>query len=143
MRHQFEEALDERLAPIAAKYPDLKIRKTIVAGNAVETLTRASRDHDMVVVGSCGRGGFTGLLFNSTSQGLLQHSVSPVYVVPRKFVETEAARAEATPAETVQAASIDELVKEVPVDRAGEDVEREIESNIDPQAAAYRDRRND
>lgn len=136
VRHQFEEALDERLAPIAAKYPDLKIRKTIVAGNAVETLTRASRDHDMVVVGSCGRGGFTGLLFNSTSQGLLQHSVSPVYVVPRKFVETEAARAEATPAETVQAASIDELVKEVPVDRAGEDVEREIESNIDPQAAA-------
>lgn len=50
VRHQFEEALDERLAPIAAKYPDLKIRKTIVAGNAVETLTRASRDHDMVVV---------------------------------------------------------------------------------------------
>ncbi len=84
-----------------------------------------------------------GLLFNSTSKGLLQHSVSPVYVVPRKFVETEAARAEAMPAETVQAASIDELVKEVPDDRAGEDVEREIESNIDPQAADYRDRRND
>lgn len=143
VRHQFEEALDERLAPITAKYPDLKIRKTIVAGNAVETLTRASRDHDMVVVGSCGRGGFTGLLFNSTSQGLLQHSVSPVYVVPRKFVETEASRAAAEPDQDVQTASIDELVKEVPVDRAGEDVEREIESNIDPQAAAYRDRRND
>ncbi len=109
----------------------------------METLTRASRDHDRVVVGSCGRGGFTGLLFNSTSQGLLKQSVSPLYVVPRKFVETDAARAEAMPAETVQAASIDELVKEVPVDRAGEDVEREIESNIDPQAADYRDRRND
>ena len=143
VRHQFEEALDERLAPITAKYPDLKIRKTIVAGNAVETLTRASRDHDMVVVGSCGRGGFTGLLFNSTSQGLLQHSVSPVYVVPRKFVEPEASRAAAEPDQDVQTASIDELVKEVPGDRAGEDVEREIESNIDPQAAAYRDRRND
>ena len=42
VRHQFEEALDERLAPITAKYPDLKIRKTIVAGNAVETLTRST-----------------------------------------------------------------------------------------------------
>ncbi len=63
--------------------------------------------------------------------------------LPRNSEETEAARAAAMPAETVQAASIDDLVKEGPVDRAGDDGERELESNIDPQAAAYRDRRND
>ncbi|MDE5641674.1 MAG: universal stress protein, partial [Bifidobacterium castoris] len=92
VRGRFEDELGARLKPILAKYPELNVRENIVAGNAVETLTKASRDHDVVVVGSCGRGGFTGLLFNSTSQGLLQHSVSPVLVVPRKFVEAEEQR---------------------------------------------------
>lgn len=142
VKAKFEQSLNERLAPIEAEYPDLKICKNIVAGNAVETLTRASRDHDLVVVGSCGRGGFTGLLFNSTSQGLLQHSVSPVLVVPRKFVESESARLKETAApeqEIVEVTSLDELVQEMPVDRATEDVERQLEIKIDPQAAQYQD----
>ncbi len=134
VRGKFEDELDARLKPILAEYPELNVHKNIVAGNAVETLTKASHDHDIVVVGSCGRGGFTGLLFNSTSQGLLQHSVSPVLVVPRKFVEAEEQRAERTATVT-----LDELVTEVPVDRADEDVERQIEIKIDPQAADYHD----
>ncbi|KFI65325.1 universal stress protein [Bifidobacterium cuniculi] len=132
VKAKVEGALDGRLDVVETHYPDLKIRKTIVTGNAVETLTRASRDHDIVVVGSCGRGGLSGLLFNSTSQGLLQHSVSPVLVVPRKFVEAEAARGE-------QATALDELVEEMPVTRAAADVEQEIEVNIDPNAADYDD----
>ena len=40
----------------------------MVPGNAVQALTKASYDHDVVVVGSRGRGGFTGLLLGSTSQ---------------------------------------------------------------------------
>lgn len=132
VKAKVEGALDGRLDVVETHYPDLKIRKTIVTGNAVETLTRASRDHDIVVVGSCGRGGLSGLLFNSTSQGLLQHSVSPVLVVPRKFVEAEAARGE-------QATALDELVEEMPVTRATADVEQEIEVNIDPNAADYDD----
>lgn len=138
VRGKFEDELDARLKPILAEYPELNVRKNIVAGNAVETLTKASRDHDIVVVGSCGRGGFTGLLFNSTSQGLLQHSVSPVLVVPRKFVEAEEQRAEQTDERTATV-TLDELVTEVPVDRADEDVERQIEIKIDPQAADYHD----
>lgn len=138
VRGKFEDELDARLKPILAKYPELNVRKNIVAGNAVETLTKASLDHDIVVVGSCGRGGFTGLLFNSTSQGLLQHSVSPVLVVPRKFVEAEEQRAERE-GEPTATVTLDELVTEVPVDRADEDVERQIEIKIDPKAADYHD----
>lgn len=133
VKGRFEEALDERLAPIMKRYPDLKVRKTIVAANAVQTLTRASHDHDIVVVGSCGRGGFTGLLFNSTSQGLLQHSVSPVYVVPRRFVEAEASRTEQQSAQP--RVDLEEVVQEMPVDRATEAVERQLEISIDPEAA--------
>lgn len=142
VRGRFEDELSARLKPILAKYPELNVRGNIVAGNAVETLTKASRDHDVVVVGSCGRGGFTGLLFNSTSQGLLQHSVSPVLVVPRKFVEAEEQRTEKEGEPTVTI-TLDELVTEVPVDRADEDVEREIEIKIDPNAADYQGDKQD
>lgn len=125
---KYMEALDARLAPIEEKYPDLTIHKSLVPGNPVRTLSRASRDHDIVVVGSCGRGGLTGLLLNSTSQGLLQHSVAPVYVVPRRYVESQAARKE-----TDEAVEIDELIKEMPVERAGDEVVEKIEATIDPQ----------
>ena len=114
VRGKFEDELDARLKPILAEYPELNVRKNIVAGNAVETLTKASRDHDIVVVGSCG------------------------LVVPRKFVEAEEQRAEQTDERTATV-TLDELVTEVPVDRADEDVERQIEIKIDPQAADYHD----
>ena len=69
----------------------------MVPGNAVQALTKASYDHDVVVVGSRGRGGFTGLLLGSTSQGLIQHAVGPVYVVPRKYVEAAESRLDTVP----------------------------------------------
>lgn len=125
---------DARIAPIEKRFPDLKIRRSLIPGSPVEALTKASHDHDIVVVGSCGRGGLAGILFNSTSQGLLQHSVSPVYVVPRKYVEAEAARAEAQPAdkEQLKVVSLDELVREVPVEKATDEVVHDIEVKIDP-----------
>ena len=75
----FKEDLDVRVSPILEKYPNLKLNKSVVPGSAVDALTKASHTHDVVVVGSRGRGGFTGLLFGSTSQGLLQHAVNPVW----------------------------------------------------------------
>ncbi|MDO4913772.1 MAG: universal stress protein [Bifidobacteriaceae bacterium] len=83
----YHEDLDNRIKPLLEKYPDLSVNTSIVPGSVVNALTTASFDHDVVVVGSRGRGGFTGLLFGSISQGLIQHSTAPVYVVPRKYVE--------------------------------------------------------
>ena len=93
----FMEDLEVRIKPIEESYPDLKITRTVVPGNAVQALTKASYDHDVVVVGSRGRGGFTGLLLGSTSQGLIQHAVGPVYVVPRKYVEAAESRLDTVP----------------------------------------------
>ncbi len=50
-----------------------------VAGTLLE---RAEEGADMVVVGSRGHGGFTGLLLGSVSQQVIQHAPCPVVVVP-------------------------------------------------------------
>ena len=93
----YKDDLEVRIKPLQESHPDLKINKQIVSGPAVSALTKASYDHDVVVVGSRGRGGFTGLLLGSTSQGLLQHAVGPVYVVPRKYVEAAESRLDTVP----------------------------------------------
>ena len=64
----YKEDLEVRIKPLQEAHPDLKINKQIVSGPAVSALTKASFDHDVVVVGSRGRGGFTGLLLGSTSR---------------------------------------------------------------------------
>ena len=126
--------LNTRIAPLMKTYPDLRINKTVVPGSAVEALTQASKTHDVVVVGSRGRGGFTGLLLGSTSQGLLQHAVSPVYVVPRKYVEAEESglKAAADAAESTDVAEITG-VERISVDMAKPEQLADLESTIDPE----------
>lgn len=128
--------LNVRVSPILDKHPDLKLNKSVVPGPAVDALTKASRDHDVVVVGSRGRGGFTGLLFGSTSQGLLQHAVNPVYVVPRKYVEAAETRLDTVPSSPAEipVKPIDDIsgVEEVSVPTADSGQARDIESVIDP-----------
>lgn len=52
-----------------------------VRGTPGFALIEASRDVDLVVVGSRGRGGFKGLLLGSTSAELASHSHAPVAVI--------------------------------------------------------------
>lgn len=54
----------------------------IVAGSPADALVRAATDADLLVVGSRGHGGFTGLLLGSVSQQCVQHARCPVTVVP-------------------------------------------------------------
>jgi nucleotide-binding universal stress UspA family protein len=132
----FTEDLDKRVAPIAEQYPDLKITKKVIPGSAVDAILKESSEDDVIVVGSRGRGGFTGLILGSTSQGLIQHATSPVYVVPRRFVEASELNAvKATEAQPVASKSIDDIsgVQEVKVPEVGQEVASAIDSKIDPE----------
>ncbi|KAA8818068.1 universal stress protein [Bifidobacterium rousetti] len=133
----YMEDLETRVKPLEEQYPDLAIRKRIVPGSAVDTLTKASFDHDVVVVGSRGRGGFTGLLLGSTSQGLIQHAAGPVYVVPRKYVEAAESRLNTVPSSPAEVPPkpLDDIsgVEEIPVPKAEPEVANEIEKTIDPE----------
>ncbi len=75
--------LAESLAAYRDKYPMVKVRASVAEGRASTRLIKMSKTASLVVVGSRGRGGVTGLLMGSVSQSLLHHADSPVAIVRR------------------------------------------------------------
>lgn len=67
-------------ADIKAQYPEVQVELRIVDSSASQALIDASIDAGLVVVGSRGRGGFTGLLLGSTSKRVLREAHCPVVV---------------------------------------------------------------
>ena len=78
-RHEVEDVLGSQ--PAVAVMPEGTV------GLAAEELLRASKGADLLVVGSRGRGGFSGLLLGSVSQQVVHHAECPVVVV-RVSVDT-------------------------------------------------------
>jgi len=63
-----------------SKPPSVKVRA--VNGFPAQELIEASRDADLLVVGSRGGGGFARLLLGSISDQVVHHAYCPVVVVP-------------------------------------------------------------
>ncbi|MER6163151.1 universal stress protein [Streptomyces violaceorubidus] len=76
-----ERLLAETLSGMRTWYPDVRVEHSTVHGPARPALIEASRTARLTVVGSRGRGGFTGLLLGSVSQAVVHHAHSPVAVV--------------------------------------------------------------
>jgi len=62
----------------------VEVKVVVLDGTGAELLTEFSKNADLVVLGSRGRGGFAGLLLGSTSQAVLHHSACPVLVINRR-----------------------------------------------------------
>jgi nucleotide-binding universal stress UspA family protein len=61
---------------------DVPVKQRVVMSHAVIALRQAAENADLLVVGTRGRGGFTGLLLGSTSRECAQHAPCPVVIVP-------------------------------------------------------------
>ncbi len=67
-----------------AESSGVEVTPVLVQGAAAATLLEAAKGADMLVVGSRGHGGFTGLLLGSVSQHVIHHAPCPAVVVPPK-----------------------------------------------------------
>lgn len=73
--------LSKTTTALQADHPELDIDFTIRVGLPVGTLAEESAKASLMVLGSRGLGGFSGILAGSTSAGLVTHGHCPVVVV--------------------------------------------------------------
>jgi nucleotide-binding universal stress UspA family protein len=78
--------LETELAGWEQKYPDVPVRMRVLRGRPAPKLLRyatmdGNQPTQLLVVGSRGRGGFTGLLLGSTSQAVMTHASCSVAIV--------------------------------------------------------------
>ncbi|MQA06662.1 MAG: universal stress protein, partial [Streptosporangiales bacterium] len=81
LRHEAEGFVGEAIALARSTAPDVAITGDIVTGSAVPTLVDESHHAELVVVGSRGLGGFSGLLVGSVGVGTAAHASCPVVIV--------------------------------------------------------------
>jgi nucleotide-binding universal stress UspA family protein len=72
---------DQVLARLDGPHPE-SVTVKAVHGFPVEELINASKDADMIVLGSRGVGGFTRMVMGSTAGQVVQHAHCPVLIVP-------------------------------------------------------------
>jgi nucleotide-binding universal stress UspA family protein len=79
MEPKANEALAERLAGWRERYPDVRVRRVVVAGRPAQHLIELASTAQLVVVGSHG-GEFRGLQVGSVSSAVVQVTHTPVIV---------------------------------------------------------------
>ena len=73
--------LDETLSEVLGDSPSVSVKPSVVEGSPAKVLIDLSGSADLLVVGSRGVGGFTGLLLGSVSQHVAAHAQCTVTVV--------------------------------------------------------------
>jgi len=79
-RAAVQEFVDKVAKEIGETVPDLTV--TVTSGDPAEELVKASRDADMLVVGTRGSGVFSKLLLGSVSSKVTHYASCPIVVVP-------------------------------------------------------------
>jgi len=80
--------LDQVAGSLRTRFPNLTITTEVSELGAAETLVTLSREAELVVTGTRGHGGFTGMLLGSVSHRTAAHAHCPVVVVREEASET-------------------------------------------------------
>lgn len=80
-RGEAEKILADASAEATRLAPDVPHTAELIDGAPAQVLVRVSRDADLLVVGSRGLGGFTGMLLGSSALSAASHASCPVAVV--------------------------------------------------------------
>ncbi|MEI7518884.1 MAG: universal stress protein [Mycobacteriaceae bacterium] len=75
-----EETLAERLAGWGERYPDVLVRRVVVADRPAHQLLEQAQAAQLLVIGSHGRGGFAGMVLGSVSTAVANAARIPVVV---------------------------------------------------------------
>jgi nucleotide-binding universal stress UspA family protein len=75
--------LESQVAPVLAEFPGVDVSFETPHGAAGRELIKASAGAQIVVVGTRGLGGFSGLLLGSVSDQVVEHATCDVLVVRR------------------------------------------------------------
>jgi|SRR5579862_1636116 len=75
--------IEEELAELG-DLGELEVERVALEDSPAAALITAAADADLLVVGSRGRGGFTGLLLGSVSQQCAHHAPCPIVIVSGK-----------------------------------------------------------
>jgi nucleotide-binding universal stress UspA family protein len=76
-----EDSVAAQVSAVLGGTPDVPLERHIIQGKAAQVILEAATDADLVVVGSRGRGGFSGLLLGSVSSQVAHHAHCPVTIV--------------------------------------------------------------
>lgn len=81
VREEAEAELAAILDEVVGTDTDVRVETRVATGDPRQVLRELSEGADLLVVGSRGHGGLTGLLLGSVGQYLVTHSACPVTVV--------------------------------------------------------------
>ena len=83
------EKIEEGRAIAHEVAPELKIGHTVAEGSPIDMLLEMSQDVTMIVMGSRGMGGLSGMVMGSVSASVVSHAACPVVVVRENNNVTE------------------------------------------------------
>lgn len=88
LRAMGQSLVDEALALVRERYPELPVRGRVLLGGPVRVMTLLSAHAPLIVVGLRGRDAVSRLLAGSVSQHLMAHAKCPVVATPPGIPET-------------------------------------------------------
>jgi len=79
-RTELDQGLRQQVTRWAEKYPEVPVEVMVRSGETANILVAASRQAQLMVLGSRSHGGFAGLLLGSVSAHLIHHADCPVLI---------------------------------------------------------------